>query len=305
VARGWLPVLLLVASLILNAVTLARVGELRQQVEWLASEVSSVESTAWGIQSTLSQVAQDLAQVEAEQQWLAGADWQVDEEALADVCPDAVPVTIQWTLRELAPDAVVSLEVRPEGGAAWQSHPAEKTGELAYRAQASLDPRQSWEYRVVARGASSIRASSPRPLAGLEELTAKAVQVQRAEMYQTGEREWMRYVLQDLGSGGAWSACSRVVRATLEMVLDDQVLSTAEMTQGRSPAPLPAEGGTSTNLLADYMTEDSDPFYDDALWTGWVEIPDWRSKARARVTFGDGEELLLPVPGYCCPPKGW
>jgi len=301
-ARDWLIVLLLAVSLIVNGVTLSRIGQLREQVEMLTVRLSDVERLARENQDALGQVVADIARLEEEQRWLAAAEWHVDEQELAGACPEAVPVALRWTLRDLEPGMAVSLELRPEGAEAWQSYPAERTGELEYRAQAALDPRQSWEYRIVAEGASGVRATRPSPLEELNERIAKRVRVKKGDGLQVRDREWVRYVLQELGPGGASSACIRVVSAVLEFTLDGQVVGTAEMRRGRHWAQPPAEAGS----LRDRMPVDGDDaaLNDGAFWTDWIEVPHGGNEVRARITFGDGEEVLVPVPGYCCPPEG-
>lgn len=301
-ARGWWMPSLLAASLVLNAVILFRVSGLGQEVERLAGGVRRVEGSTQDVLVQLDRVRADIARLEEEQRWLAAAEWHVDEQALAGTCADAVPVALRWTLRDLEPGMAVSLELRPEGAEDWQRYPAERVGELEYRALAALDPRRSWEYRIVAAGASGARATRPSPVVELNERTARRVRVKKGEGLQVRGREWVRYVLQELGLGGASSACSRVVSAVLEFTVDGQVVGTAEMRRGRHWAQPPAEAGS----LRDRMPVDGDDaaLNDGAFWTDWIEVPHAGNEVRARITFGDGEEALVPVPGYCCPPEG-
>lgn len=161
---------LLVVSIVLNLYLINRLGRIEQR---LSQRINRATSEAGRAASDINSLYYQLRQLKEEQEWLAQADF-----FLEDVSSEGALLTGTFDFRSGTLGAQVVLQVRPAPkddwragynakpgglptaeGNAWQDFPAASETELTYKAQFRLSPDKNYEYRLVSRSQNAISAS--------------------------------------------------------------------------------------------------------------------------------------------------
>ncbi|HHV07654.1 MAG TPA: hypothetical protein GXX69_05530, partial [Firmicutes bacterium] len=166
---------LLVVSIVLNLYLINRLGRIEQR---LSQRINRATSEAGRAASDINSLYYQLRQLKEEQEWLAQADF-----FLEDVSSEGALLTGTFDFRSGTLGAQVVLQVRPApkddwragynakpGGLPtaeendWHDFPADLKAELTYQAQFKLSPDENYEYRVISRSQDAISASPIKQL---------------------------------------------------------------------------------------------------------------------------------------------
>ena len=66
--------------------------------------------------------------------------------------PKSIHLDVEWTYRELEQGAIIVLQYREKGAAAWQKVEANQISETSFYAPLLLDPTKEYEYLLVSKG---------------------------------------------------------------------------------------------------------------------------------------------------------
>lgn len=154
--------ILLVVSIVLNLYLISRLGQVEQQ---LTQRINSAVTYAGRTSDNISSLYHQLRQLKEEQEWLAQADF-----SLENVSAEGALLTGTFDFRSITPGTQVVLQVRPVKDDwqtekpteqnDWQESPAVPQTELTYQAQLQISPDENYEYRLVSWSQDAISASS-------------------------------------------------------------------------------------------------------------------------------------------------
>jgi hypothetical protein len=283
---------LLALSLVFNIGAFMRISDLQSELtgfrEWSSNRLSNITFQ-------LDNIEHAIDEFEASQTWTTPIAWDIDLEEATEPCTGPMPVTADWTFRELDANASPLIALREEGAETWQEVEAEEVGNLAYRATMTLAPDNAWEYRIVAIGDQGSRSTEPQPLHELSALSERNAVLMTGDRYRDGDREWHRLILENQVS--QLSQCNTIVDATLVLdgeSDDERRVGIGKEFPGNVPpaeASTPDTGSSSSSQADSGVAVDSTaPGRDDngrIWWSEWIEL-DEHEEIWAELEYADG-----------------
>jgi hypothetical protein len=151
---SWLVLGSLALSLLFNAFALREVFLQSDKLGQLQAQLTEVTNTVHSLNGRLQSIANQLSGAQAAGMWLMSSEFVADASKSSR---EAVSLTLQFMLQEVARDANVSVLYRPQGATEWTSVSTRRQG-AQFSAVLTLDPAKAYEYQVVEEG-PQIRAS--------------------------------------------------------------------------------------------------------------------------------------------------
>ncbi len=151
---------LVAGSLALNVYTLSALNKMENNLA-VRMERSVYNHTDF-LRSLVVDLHHNVNSIKEESKLITSVDFKPNTTISS---PKSIHLDVEWTYREVEQGAIIVLQYREKGSAAWQRVEASQISETSFSAPVVLDPIKDYEYQLVANG-KMIRAEGISAIPG-------------------------------------------------------------------------------------------------------------------------------------------